>query len=312
VDAERAFGLPLGASAAGSAIFGPAHSWSGEGGLALSAYFGAGEALTLLSGERPAVDDVLPALVSPAFLAATDATVGERISVAIDSQRLALRVAGVVNYFPTVFEELNAGFVVVNRDALLAFLNARPDAAVNVNEAVVATRADAADAPIVAGVEVVAAEDLRRTFKADPMGLGLRSVTLFGYALTALLALIGFVTYFYFSARQREAIYGVLRSIGLSPGQLYGALLLEQVVLVLAGLAIGTALGLLLNRITLPGLPITFGDLPPTPPFLARNDWAALARIYVTLAVAFLLALSAATALLWRTNLHRALRVGEE
>ena len=312
VDVERALGLPLGASASGSAIFGPANSWSGEGGLALSAYFAVGEALTLLSGERPVVDDKLPALVSPAFLAATDAAVGEAISAAIDSRPLTLRVAGVVNYFPTVYEELNAGFVVVNRDALLAFLNARPDAAVNVNEAVMAARTDAVETPDVAGVEVVVAEELRRTFKADPMGLGLRSVTLFGYALTALLALIGFVTYFYFSARQREAIYGVLRSIGLSPGQLYGALLLEQVVLVLAGLAIGTALGLLLNRITLPGLPITFGDRPPTPPFLARNDWAALTRIYLTLAGAFVLALGAATALLWRTKLHRALRVGEE
>jgi ABC-type antimicrobial peptide transport system permease subunit len=160
--------------------------------------------------------------------------------------------------------------------------------------------------------DVVGAETLRRAIKADPMGLGLRSVTLFGYALTALLSLVGFATYFYFSARQRESLYGVLRSIGLSPRQLYGALVLEQVVLIVAGVTIGTLLGLLLNRITLPGLPITFGDRPPTPPFIARNDWAAVARIYLTLTIAFLLCLGAATALLWRTKLHRVLRVGEE
>jgi ABC-type antimicrobial peptide transport system permease subunit len=144
------------------------------------------------------------------------------------------------------------------------------------------------------------------------MALGLRSVTFFGYILTTLLSLVGFATYFYMSARQRETAYGVLRSIGMSPGQLYGALVLEQVALILAGLAIGTILGVVLNRITLPGLPITFGDRPPTPPFLVRDDWLAVGRIYLTLAIAFFISLGIATALLWRTQLHRVLRVGEE
>jgi putative ABC transport system permease protein len=144
------------------------------------------------------------------------------------------------------------------------------------------------------------------------MALGLRSVTLFGYLLTTALSLVGFATHFYLSARQKEVIYGVLRSIGMSPGQLYAVLVLEQVVLILAGLAIGTALGVVLNQITLPGLPITFGDRPPTPPFIARNDWGAVAQIYITLAAAFFISLGIATLLLWRTKLHQVLRVGEE
>lgn len=318
-DAERALALPLAAEAAGSAVFGPVHSRDGEGALGIAVAFGPGEALTLLPGEPIRPPDTLPALVSPAFLTAVDAAVGDPVNVAVDSRPLTLRVAGVVDYFPTLYDDLNGGFAVVNRDALLAFLNNRPDAGVNANEVLLETTgargpeevaAAAAELPALASIEV--ADAIRRAIKADPMGLGLRSVTLFGYALTALLSLVGFATYFYFSARQRESIYGVLRSIGLSPCQLYVVLLLEQLVLILAGLAIGTALGLVLNRITLPGLPITFGDRPPTPPFLARNDWAAIGRIYLTILVAFLLALGAATALLWRTNLHRALRVGEE
>lgn len=320
VDVERGFALPLNAEVIGAAVFGPDNSQSGEGGLALTAAFAPGQSLTLWPGDPIAPPDSLPALVSPAFLGAADAAVGESVNVAIDSRPVALRIAGVVNYFPTLYDDLNAGFAVVNRDALLAFLNDRPDVAVNANEALVETAGGrspsevaAAAAENVPGLSSIdEADAIRRAIKADPMGLGLRSVTLFGYALTALLALIGFATYFYFSARQRESIYGVLRSIGLSPGQLYVVLLMEQLVLIMAGLAIGTALGLLLNRITLPGLPITFGDRLPTPPFLARNDWAAVGRIYLTLLVAFLLALGAATVLLWRTNLHRALRVGEE
>jgi predicted lysophospholipase L1 biosynthesis ABC-type transport system permease subunit len=93
-----------------------------------------------------------------------------------------------------------------------------------------------------------------------------------------------------------------LRSIGLSPGQLYGTLVLEQVILILAGLAIGTLLGVVLNQITLPGLPITFGERPPTPPFQAQNDWGGVLRIYLILAGAFLISLGVATTLLWRTG----------
>ena len=144
------------------------------------------------------------------------------------------------------------------------------------------------------------------------MTIRLRSVTLFGYLLTAVLSLAGFGTHFYTSVRQRETVYVVLRALGLSPRQLYGTLLFEQVLLIFSGLALGTLLGLLLNRLTLPGLPLSLGGLPPVPPFLAQTDWIAVGRIYLTLATAFLLSLGLATGLLWRTQIHRALRVGEE
>ncbi len=293
----------------------------GAGSLALDIGFRASDGLVLRSAPIDlSLYQPLPALVSPLFLAATDTSVGETINLSINSRPVSVYLAGQVDYFPTLYNDQNAGFLVTNRDALLGLLNLLSGPAVNVNEALLAAEEGVAvetlsttAAGSVSGLsQVLEADAIRRTIKADPMGLGLRSVTLFGYVMTAMLALIGFATYFYFSARQRESMYGVLRSIGMSPGQLYGVLVLEQVVLIIAGVTIGTFLGLLLNQITLPGLPITFGDRPPTPPFIAQNDWAAVGRIYLTLGVAFLLSLGAATLLLWRTNLHRALRVGEE
>ena len=55
----------------------------------------------------------------------------------------------------------------------------------------------------------------RKVYKADPLTLGLRSVIFLGYSLTLILSLVGFATYFYLTARQRGAIYGILRSLGL-------------------------------------------------------------------------------------------------
>jgi ABC-type lipoprotein release transport system permease subunit len=148
--------------------------------------------------------------------------------------------------------------------------------------------------------------------KADPMALGLRSVTFYGYVLTSLLSIVGFVTHFYMSARRREMTYGVLRTMGLSPWQLYASLVVEQVVLIVSGLALGTLLGAVLNSLVLPGLPITLGKLPPVPPFRPYGDWVAVLRIYLVLGGALLSCLSVATVLLWRARIHRVLRVGEE
>ncbi len=268
----------------------------------------------------PPRTDPLPVLVSQAFLVGTETAVGDILNASINSQPLQLRVVGAVNYFPTLYEDLNAGFVVTHYTLILDYLNRASNRPINGNEALIQVTDHIAPTSVgetalatISGLsQVWEVEAVRRTIKADPMALGLRSVTYFGYVLTTLLSLIGFATYFYMSARQKEAIYAVLRSIGMSPAQLYGSLVLEQVILILTGLAIGTLLGVALNQLTLPGLPITFGDRPPTPPFIAQNDWLAIGRIYLTLTVAFLFSLGIATTLLWRTQLHRVLRVGEE
>ena len=155
-------------------------------------------------------------------------------------------------------------------------------------------------------------DTILRTIKADPLSLGLRSVTFMGYILTVVLSLVGFVTYFYMSARQRGTTYSVLRSMGLSRRQLYGSLVLEQVILISIGLALGTLLGFLLNKMILPGVPVSLGDRPPIPPFIPQENWEAVRRLYIGLTAAFLITLGAATVLLWRSRIHRILRIGQE
>ena len=293
---------------------------SGEASQILNLNMGATELIGLKLTTTFTAYGAQPALVSPAFLAMTEAQVGDVLKVTLDSRPIDFLIVGIVTYFPTAYEELNAGYLITNRDTVLEYMNTFSNKSINANEVLLAIEETAmpevvseeALSAIPSVSQALEAETVRKNIKADPMALGLRSVTFFGYVLTTLLSLIGFATHFYLSARQKETIYGVLRSIGLSPRQLYMTLVLEQVVLILAGLAIGTGLGVVLNEITLPGLPITFGDRPPTPPFIAQNDWLAVGRIYLTLSIAFFLSLGIATTLLWQTKLHRVLRVGEE
>jgi ABC-type lipoprotein release transport system permease subunit len=268
--------------------------------------------------------EVLPVLASPAFLQATSLQVGDGAVVWISSLPATdIRIAGEVQYFPTMYENqpvagqnADGGFLILPRDPLLDRLNELTPQPVNASELWLSTAGpippQQLDPIAAAANQSYEVEAVRSAIKADPMSLGLRSVTSFGYILTSVLSIVGFATYFYMSARQRESIYGVLRTMGLAPRQLYGSLILEQVILILSGLAMGTLLGTVLNRIILPGLPITLGDRPPIPPFRPLEDWAAVGRIYLILGGAFLVTLGVATLLLWRARIHRVLRIGEE
>jgi predicted lysophospholipase L1 biosynthesis ABC-type transport system permease subunit len=152
----------------------------------------------------------------------------------------------------------------------------------------------------------------QQAIRADPLALGLRSVTLLGTVLTAVLSLAGFATHFYLSARQRETTYSILRSLGLSTGQLYITLVLEQVVMIIAGLVLGVLLGWVLNQLVLPSLPLSLGDRPAIPPMIPRENWRAILRFTLMLAGSFLVILGGATALLWRVNVHRLMRIGQD
>jgi len=260
--------------------------------------------------------EMIPVLASPVFLETTGLQVGDKFITQTNGISLPLEIKDKVNYFPTMYETSERGYLVIARDSLLAELNRSSRKPVNSNETwllVDNTQQIPAlmdEFPQATHVWEVEAERIK--FKSDPLTLGLRNVIFLGYTLTLLLSLVGFATYFYLSARQRETIYGVLRSLGLSTQQLYASLVLEQLVLIGAGLALGIVLGTLLNRIILPGLPISFGDLPPIPPFQPHEDWGAVTRLIIILIVSFFITLAIGTYLLWRTKLHQVLRIGEE
>ena len=142
--------------------------------------------------------------------------------------------------------------------------------------------------------------------------MGLRVVTYFGYTVTSLLSLVAFFTHFYSSGLQRTTMYGVLRSMGMAPRQLYASLVIEQLILVIWGIVTGTLLGLAVNELVLPGLPLSLGGSIPVPPFIPQTDWTTLAKTYAVLTGSYLATLILSTFLLWRIKLHRILRVGQE
>jgi ABC-type antimicrobial peptide transport system permease subunit len=230
---------------------------------------------------------------------------------------VTFKIIGVVNYFPTLYETKEAGFLVALKEPLFEQINLYRYTPLQSNELLIST----ADTSVthttlldssVPVDQVLNAESILVDLRTNPLTIGLRSVTLFGYFLTTVLSLVGFSTHFYLSTRQRVSNYSILRALGLSPGQLYTTLFVEQIILMLSGLALGTVLGVLLNQLTLSGLPLRLGELDTIPPFIVQTDWTLIIRVYLTLVVAFLISLGIAIVFLWRVQIHRVLRIGEE
>jgi ABC-type antimicrobial peptide transport system permease subunit len=225
-------------------------------------------------------------------------------------------IVGEVQYFPTMYEQPGRGFLIAARDPLLTLLNRERRMPTNPNELWLGL-VEGQDVGVISQQFPDASRSIDRyteqaAIRADPLTLGLRSVTILGTALTALLSLAGFATHFYLSARQRETAYSILRSLGLSTGQLYLTLVLEQVVMIIAGLLLGILLGWVLNQLVLPSLPLSLGDRPPVPPMIPLEDWHSILRFTLGLSGAFLVILGGATALLWRVNVHRLMRIGQD
>ncbi|MFN2198731.1 MAG: FtsX-like permease family protein [Anaerolineales bacterium] len=289
---------------------------SGEAGVIIQLPNSNSEAYAFMLANTDFSPDPLPALVSPGFLEATGLQPGDDGLMHIMGTPQTFTIKGVVDYFPTLYEADDQYFLITAYTPLLNRLNGQLDRPVNLDEIWV-RMADPAQAGLLVqqlpGIRAawdVNGERLR--IRTDPLSLGLRSLTSLGTLVTFILSLVGFVTYFVLSARQRLTTYGILRSLGISPGQLYGALLIEQVILIAAGISLGVLLGLLLNAMILPDLPVALGGGQAVPPFIPQENWTRVLRLIAGLSLAYLGALLMGALLLWHTQIHRVLRIGEE
>ena len=258
---------------------------------------------------------VMPVLVSKQFAELTAVTPGDELLVrvrqsAVHAHNLLVRVVGIVDYFPTMYEGDDAGFIVMLREPLLRIFNDSRHEAMLPNELLLATT----PSPEVVNqaAEVIELTAVQRALRAFPLAVGLRSASLLGYILATVISLGGFAAHLVFIISQRRSQFAVLRAIGWDSNQLYGLLLLEQMVLVLSGLILGTGLGVLLAWLTLNNLNFDWGGLAAAPPFVVVWDWMALLRTYGLFMVTVLMGLGTAVLIIRRTGLQQALSVAVE
>ena len=179
-----------------------------------------------------------------------------------------------------------------------------------------AARTKALGDAALAVTSVTSRRALQTQYQQDPLTAGMTGLLLIGALTAAALAILGAIAQSALTARQRTQQFAILRTLGMSGGQLVRMLLSEQTIVYCFGLLGGTALGLALSSATLPYLQfsssITDPDQANIPAYLFVFNTPGAALFYGALAVAFLLSLVLAARVAATVGLGRTLRLGED
>jgi putative ABC transport system permease protein len=237
-------------------------------------------------------------------------------------------VGAMVTQFPTMYDTFPDGYMIVPiGDYLSAIVNpaAGDGAGQQPNEYWLRTTADAnaaaartkalGDAAL-AVTSITSRRALQPQYQEDPLTAGMTGLLLIGALTAAALAILGAIAQSALTARQRTQQFAILRTLGMSGGQLVRMLLSEQTIVYCFGLLGGTALGLALSSATLPYLQfsssITDSDPANIPAYLFVFNTPGAVLFYGALAIAFLLSLLLAARVAATVGLGKTLRLGED
>jgi putative ABC transport system permease protein len=144
-----------------------------------------------------------------------------------------------------------------------------------------------------------------------PERQGLFGFLSIGFITAALLTVLGFFLYAFFSFRQRFVELGILRAIGLSTFGMILFLAWELAFLIVGGLAAGTLLGIWSSNLFIPYLQVGAEVTARIPPYVVEIAWPAIIRIWMLFGLLFVVALTALAALLIRMRIFQAVKLGE-
>ena len=146
----------------------------------------------------------------------------------------------------------------------------------------------------------------------DPLvKAGWRALLFIAFASVLILSGIGFLTHAYVSFRDREAQFALMRTIGFTMRQLITLVWLEQVLVIVAGLAVGTWIGRELGAVIMPFLGHDDRGSQVLPPFVIEINWGTLALTYAAMAVVFMVIITGVIWFIRKISLQRILRLGE-
>ncbi len=276
----------------------------------------------------------VPMIVSDSLMERLGLEVGQTITLhGLEQMTVPFKIVGSQHYYPTLYDSIqsegrwtsddrNHPFAIVDRDALLYWLNQRPSAAVYPGEVWLKTAPGTDSEALLAALRpadrstaIVAVQTLPgelANLRTDPLSLGLLGLMFLAFIVALALSIVGLVTYAALTADARRTEFGVLRALGLPSLRLVWQVALEQGFVIGLGALLGGALGAVLSSQIVPQLAQDASSKTITPPFIVQVETAALLQ-YAGVVVAVLgLVLLISLALVSRLSLSQTLRLGDE
>jgi len=263
----------------------------------------------------------LPVLASTSFLKSTGHQLGDEIQVSVAGNRILIRLHDEVKFFPTT-NTIHENHLVSDLSSLASIANLPPRGSeVRPNEIWISTKGSSEGneeliealsdgQPYSHRVIIDRKSELERS-KLDPLVQAGWKVLLFiAFFSILILSSLGFLVHSYVSFRSRESQFGLMRTLGFSMRQLIVLVWVEQALVIIAGMLIGTWMGGRLGQIIMPFLAHDDKGAEVIPPFILDVEGQTLVLTYLAMSVVFTIIIFGMILFVRKISLHRILRMG--
>ena len=254
----------------------------------------------------------IPVIATSRFLRVNEHRIGEVIEVSAQGHRIDVELTDVVDFFPTL-DTFRRSYLIADLASVSAYTNLEATGGeLRPNEVWMTTNGSTSDRD-----ELLAMLDESQPFPSreihdrvqvladstvDPLvEAGWRALLFMAFAAVLVLSGLGFLVHAYVSFRSREIQFALMRTVGFSMRQLSTLVLLEQVLVIGAGLALGTWMGGRLGATMMPFLGHDDSGTRVLPPFVVDVNWGTLAIMYVAMGLLFAVIISGVIILVRRS-----------
>jgi hypothetical protein len=262
----------------------------------------------------------LPIVVDESLLEANELSVGDEITISLNTQYVRARIVESFELFPTYYPSDTDRLVVADLRSLQVLANRVPFYGRDLlaNEVWLAGAASPIPSPEAlreTGVSATATYDqagLRAAAAANPLvAASWEGILFLSFAAVLGITGLGFAVHARVSASSRGLEFAVLRSMGYSSRQVFRLVGFEQLFVVVLGVAAGTLLGFPLGRLMIGYLSRTETGAEPVPPLISEVSLGAVLTVYVTIGIVIAVTVISLAVLYSRIAVSRMLRVGE-
>ncbi|MFU8771595.1 MAG: FtsX-like permease family protein, partial [Anaerolineales bacterium] len=236
-----------------------------------------------------------------------------RVSFLDEVRTIPFHIAGILNYFPSLYPE-DGPFYIGNLDYIFeAFGGLLP------YDVWLRTNPDADTGEILLGlnqmgVTVLRAQDANHAIQqafAAPQRQGVLGLLSSGFVSAMALTVTGFLLFSLISFQKRKIQLGVLRAIGLSYKQISSTLVLEQAMIVIVGIIIGTGITVLTSHLFIPVLPVGVGTRVAVLPIVVEIAWMDIFRVYALFLGMLVVGLTVTIISMRKMKIFQAIKLGE-
>jgi len=141
---------------------------------------------------------------------------------------------------------------------------------------------------------------------------GTNGILTMSFIVILVLYIIGFLIYWILSIKSRELLFGILRAMGMSSGEVIHMLINEQIFTGLLSVGFGCIIGYFVTNMFVPLIQISYATSTQALPLKLVTDTGDMIKLFAIIGIAFIFCMTILTRLICKMKISEALKLGED